>query len=216
MVFQNFFGRDGESAIDFLDNLEMGFLVSGRDDEVTKVRALPLVLKGEAKTWYLGLDDGVTQNWENLKEAFLQRFEYQESPAELWEKLQMLRQVSSNDYETYETQFSRLWHKWSASLGEGERAPDCLKKDCFIKGLFPTLKDKVNAKFPNTLKNAVNIARQKHRKLKFQAQASLERAQTSTTSINIHKALWHQLAKRFHSKISCNKLQINWRTYLST
>ena len=52
MAFPNFFGRNGENAGDFLDNLEMAFLVSGRDNEALKLRAFPLVLKEEASVWF--------------------------------------------------------------------------------------------------------------------------------------------------------------------
>ena len=170
MAFPNFFGRKGEKALDFLDNLEMAFLVSGRDVMATKVRAFSLVLREEARTWYQGLGCATTQDWEALKGAFLQRFQHQESPEEVWRKLQELQQASSSDYETYETHFVRLWDKWSASLGEGERAPNCLKKDCFLVGLFPILREKVKSRFPDTFEQAITIAREKHRKLKFQEQ----------------------------------------------
>lgn len=181
MAFPNFSGCKGEKALDFLDNLEMAFLVSGRDDMATKIRAFPLVLREEARTWYQGLEGATTQDWEALKCAFLQRFQHQESPEEVWRKLQELQQASLNDYESYETQFVRLWGKWTASLGEGERAPDCLKKDCFLTGLFPILKEKVRSRFPDTFEQAIAIAREKHRKLKFQSQASVEKDQVPAT-----------------------------------
>ena len=49
MAFPNFYGKRGENASNFLDDLEMAFLVSGRDDEAIKLRAFPLVLREEAK-----------------------------------------------------------------------------------------------------------------------------------------------------------------------
>ena len=48
--FAYFYGGKHESAGNFLDNLEMAFLVSGRDDDEVKLRAFPLVLRDEAKT----------------------------------------------------------------------------------------------------------------------------------------------------------------------
>ena len=41
-----------ESASYFLDDLEMAFLVSGRDDDEVKLRSFPLVLRVEAKIWF--------------------------------------------------------------------------------------------------------------------------------------------------------------------
>ena len=35
----------------------------------------------------------------------------------------------------YKSKFVDLWHKWVVSLGEGEVAPNFLKKDRFIAGL---------------------------------------------------------------------------------
>ena len=43
MAFPNFHGREKENASDFLDDLEMAFLVSRRDEDPVKLRAFPLV-----------------------------------------------------------------------------------------------------------------------------------------------------------------------------
>ena len=48
MSFPSFFGKKEEDAISFLDDLEIAFLVIGRDDDATKVRVFPLVLKDGA------------------------------------------------------------------------------------------------------------------------------------------------------------------------
>ncbi|MCO5559629.1 hypothetical protein L7F22_013230 [Adiantum nelumboides] len=61
----------GENASNFLDDLEMIFLVSRRDDEEIKLRAFPLVLCEEAKVWFQELDVDKQDNWEALKRAFL-------------------------------------------------------------------------------------------------------------------------------------------------
>ena len=50
MAFPNFYGRECENAANFLDDLEMAFLVSGRDEDEVKLKAFPLVLREEAKT----------------------------------------------------------------------------------------------------------------------------------------------------------------------
>ncbi|MCO5569333.1 hypothetical protein L7F22_023045 [Adiantum nelumboides] len=170
MAFSNFYGKPGEVAPDFLDNLEMAFLVSRRDDEATKLRAFPLVLREGAKAWYQTLAPEERRDWETLKTAFIEEFRHQEPPEEIWRQLMELRQTSPNDYRSYEGKFSNLWEKWCASLGEGERAPKCLKKDCFLAGLYPILQEKVKVKFLDTFEKAMAYAREKDRKLKFQAQ----------------------------------------------
>ncbi|MCO5581471.1 hypothetical protein L7F22_035356 [Adiantum nelumboides] len=58
MAFPNFYGKKGENASNFLDDLEMAFLVSGRDSAKIKLRAFPLVLREEAKVWFQGLEEG--------------------------------------------------------------------------------------------------------------------------------------------------------------
>ena len=50
MAFPSFYGRENENASNFLDNLEMAFLVSGRDEDAVKLKAFPLVLREEAKS----------------------------------------------------------------------------------------------------------------------------------------------------------------------
>ncbi|MCO5559747.1 hypothetical protein L7F22_013349 [Adiantum nelumboides] len=148
----------------------MAFLVSGRDDEATKLRAFPLVLREGAKAWYQTLAPEERRDWETLKTAFIEEFRHQEPPEEIWRQLLELRQTSPNDYRSYEGKFSNLWEKWCASLGEGERAPECLKKDCFLAGLYPILREKVKVKFLDTFEKAMAYAKEKDRKLKFQAQ----------------------------------------------
>ncbi|MCO5609151.1 hypothetical protein L7F22_063373 [Adiantum nelumboides] len=148
----------------------MAFLVFRRDDEATKLRAFPLVLREGAKAWYQTLAPEARRDWETLKTAFIEEFCHQEPPEEIWRQLLELHQTSPNDYRSYEGKFSNLWEKWCASLGEGERAPECLKKDCFLAGLYPILRKKVKVKFPDTFEKAMAYAREKDRKLKFQAQ----------------------------------------------
>ena len=62
-----------------MDNLEMAFLVSGRDDKETKLRGVAWVLREEAKRWYQMLPDEDKVAWEDFKRAFLAKFGSQES-----------------------------------------------------------------------------------------------------------------------------------------
>ncbi|MCO5555167.1 hypothetical protein L7F22_008710 [Adiantum nelumboides] len=168
MVFPNFHGRRGENAGNFLDDLEMAFLVSRREDEEIKLRAFPLVLREEAKMWFQDLDMGKQGNWEALKRAFLLRYSGDNNPEEIWRKLSKLQQASPDSYSEYETQFLKLWRQWENSLPEGERAPNFLQKERFLAGLTPILREKVKCKFPGSFKEALTWARLKDRKLQFQ------------------------------------------------
>ncbi|MCO5595223.1 hypothetical protein L7F22_049262 [Adiantum nelumboides] len=168
MAFPNFHGRRGENAGNFLDDLEMAFLVSGREDEEIKLRAFPLVLREEAKVWFQDLDMGKQGNWEALKRAFLLRYSGDNNPEEIWRKLSKLQQESPDSYSEYETQFLKLWTQWENSLPEGERAPNFLQKERFLAGLTPILREKVKCKFPESFKEALTWTRIKDRKLQFQ------------------------------------------------
>ncbi|MCO5581998.1 hypothetical protein L7F22_035888 [Adiantum nelumboides] len=172
MAFPNFFGKQYESASNFLDDLEMAFLVSGRDEEEVKLRAFPLVLKDSAKNWFQNLEPRRKTNWETVKETFLSKYGGLDNPEHLWHRISSLHQATSRTYLTYESQFLRLWAEWEASLAEGERAPNFLKKEKFLAGLFPDLQEKVKGKFPETFEEALQIARVKDRKLEYQAHTS--------------------------------------------
>ncbi|MCO5560767.1 hypothetical protein L7F22_014387 [Adiantum nelumboides] len=172
MAFPNFFGKQYESASNFLDDLEMAFLVFGRDEEEVKLRAFPLVLKDSAKNWFQNLEPGRKTNWETLKETFLSKYGGLDNPEHLWHRISSLHQATSRTYLTYESQFLRLWAEWEASLAEGERAPNFLKKEKFLAGLFLDLQEKVKGKFPETFEEALQIAHVKDRKLEYQAHTS--------------------------------------------
>ena len=62
MAFPNFYGKRGRNASSFLDDLEMAFLVSGRDEEVVNLRDFPLILKEEAKSWFQNLETRRKEN----------------------------------------------------------------------------------------------------------------------------------------------------------
>ena len=111
MAFLRFFRKKGEDAISFLDDLEIAFLVIGRDDDATKVRVFPLVLKDGARVWYQGLLAATRGTWEDLKVAFLQKYQDTEPPEDLWKKIQDLHQDSLMEYRSYEDMFVKLWDR---------------------------------------------------------------------------------------------------------
>ena len=62
MVFSNYFEHKEENTLLFLETIRMDFLIFGHDDEATKLRAFPLVLREEAKVCYQTM--GALNNWE--------------------------------------------------------------------------------------------------------------------------------------------------------
>ncbi|MCO5607910.1 hypothetical protein L7F22_062112 [Adiantum nelumboides] len=117
----------------------MAFLVSGRDEDAVKLKAFPLVLRKDAKSWFAGLPAKRRRSWEVLKDAFIAKFGAGNNPEELWQRLSSLQQVTLDSYQAYETHFLTLWAQWELSLPEEERAPNFLKKEKFLAGLSPSL-----------------------------------------------------------------------------
>ena len=74
MSFPSFHGKNYENASYFLDDLEMAFLASGRDEDEVKLRAFPLVMRDEAKIWFQGLIAEQKDDWATLKESFLTNY----------------------------------------------------------------------------------------------------------------------------------------------
>ncbi|MCO5592233.1 hypothetical protein L7F22_046231 [Adiantum nelumboides] len=170
--FPTFYGHHDENARDFMDSLEMAHLMVGRDQEEVKLRAFPLVLKGEARVWYDTLAPPSKATWPILYGAFLNKYGQGNTPENLWKQLLQHRQGSLGDYNTYESKFTNLWERWAASLQGQGGAPNFLKRDKFVEGMFPTLKEKVEAKFPQTFEEAQEIATVKFKKLLYQERKS--------------------------------------------
>jgi len=62
----------------------MAYLIFGRDTEVIKVMAFPLVLKEEARTWYSTLPQTTREGWKALWHAFLWKYGWGDTPKGLW------------------------------------------------------------------------------------------------------------------------------------
>ncbi|MCO5586464.1 hypothetical protein L7F22_040404 [Adiantum nelumboides] len=73
---------------------------------------------------------------------------------------------------TWPTLYGAFLNKWAASLQGQGGAPNFLKRDKFVEGMFPTLKEKVEAKFPQTFEEAQEIATVKFKKLLYQERKS--------------------------------------------
>ena len=86
----------------------------------------------------------------------------------LWQLLSRLKQEGLGDYSSYESKFVDFWGRWIASLRPGEVAPDFLKKEQFVAGLWPSLKEKVKGRFLVAYEETVEVARLKDKKLRLQ------------------------------------------------
>ncbi|MCO5561160.1 hypothetical protein L7F22_014781 [Adiantum nelumboides] len=127
--------------------------------------------KAEAKAWFNTLLPANRGDWAGLRVLFLTKFGGGgETSESLWGKVCELRQGSLSEYNVYEVQFVQLWEQWVASLRLGKAAPDFLKKDHFVAGLWPPLREKVKGRFPVTWVDDRDIAHLKERKIRYQLQ----------------------------------------------
>ena len=102
MSFPSFHSKNYENASYFLDDLEMYFLASRWDKDEVKLRAFPLVMRDEAKTWFLGLTIDQKADWATLKDSFLMKYVTDTTREKLWQKLTCLQQdsLAKSAYET--------------------------------------------------------------------------------------------------------------------
>ncbi|MCO5603934.1 hypothetical protein L7F22_058090 [Adiantum nelumboides] len=139
--FPTFHGHHDENARDFMDSLEMAHLMAGRDQEDVKLRAFPLVLKGEARVWYDALAPPSKATWPVLYGAFLNKYGQGDTPENLWKQLLRHPQGSLGDYNTYESKFTNLLERCAASLQGQGGAPNFLKRDKFVEGYLKLLQE---------------------------------------------------------------------------
>ena len=148
----------------------MAHLISRCDQEEVKLRVFPLVLKGEARTWYEVLSNNIKEDWETLQQAFLNHFSSKEEVGDIWQQLQSLHQDSTSGYAAYESWLNQLWSKF-VTLSD-QPVPDFLKKETFVRGLFSELQEKVECRFSKSFEEALHLARIKEKKLRYHAQKS--------------------------------------------
>ena len=167
MEFPTFNGRKEESGRDFVDSFELSCLLVGRDVPAIMLKLFPLALRGKAREWYASISKHIKEDWSHLRRAFLDEFSPKDTPEEIWEKLQQLRQDNLCRYVFYESNFLALLQSLDAVWGGEQRVPEFLIKEIFLNGLFKSLKDKVCCKFPSSFNEAIEIARTKHRRLMY-------------------------------------------------
>ncbi|MCO5608631.1 hypothetical protein L7F22_062844 [Adiantum nelumboides] len=126
--FPTFYGHHDENARYFMDSLEMAHLLAGRDQEEVKLRAFPLVLKGEACVWYDALAPPSKATWPALYGAFLNKYGQGDTLENLWKQLLRHRQGSLGDYNTYESKpwlmevnADQKWESGKLVLQKGKR-----------------------------------------------------------------------------------------------
>ncbi|MCO5557439.1 hypothetical protein L7F22_011003 [Adiantum nelumboides] len=114
------FSLAGEDAQEFLDNLEIACLVTWREDDTTRLRVFPLLIKVKAKAWFNTLLPANRGDWTGLRVLFLAKFGGGGETSEiLWGKamaekqtekyVQCLRSDGGGDY--FSNEFSSFLKK---------------------------------------------------------------------------------------------------------
>ena len=147
----------------------------------------PLVLKGEACTWYEGLNAQARGTYGSLILAFKTKYGGSQTPEKLWRQLLKHKQMHWNDFSTYETTFKTLWERWIASFEDHGIAPDFLKRERFIAGLLLELCEKVEARYPHIFDEALQIATQNFQKLCYKVKQFRDGREKIVQKICCHK-----------------------------
>ncbi|MCO5569458.1 hypothetical protein L7F22_023170 [Adiantum nelumboides] len=96
VFFPNFHGCHAQNARDFMDSLEMAHLMVWCDQEEVKLRAFPLVLKGETHVWYDALAPPSKAIWPTLYGSFLNKYGHGDTLEDLWKQLLQHYQESTS------------------------------------------------------------------------------------------------------------------------
>ena len=164
--FPSFPGSNEEDAEDFCDTFELACLLAKYNDGMI-LKAIPFVMKGEAKAWYNNIGKPIKEDWNLLKESFLERYAPKESVQDLLEALQGLQQEDLQSYVFYEEEFLHLLSRLELSQEYGERLPDFVAKEYFVDGLCKVLKVKVLCEMPDTFCEAIRVARLEYRRVMY-------------------------------------------------
>ena len=95
---------------DWLADYELFMLSMQVVNDEGKLRAIPLVLRGEAKTWLNGLEVQARMDWVRFCQAFLVQFGQRISAAaEADAKLKELQQDPREEFQSFQHQFDASW-----------------------------------------------------------------------------------------------------------
>lgn len=149
---------------DWLADYELFMLSMQVANDEGKLRAISLVLRGEAKTWWNGLDPQVRGDWARFRQAFLVRFGQRVSAAEADAKLKDLRQDPREEFRSFQRRFEDCWRQLEevTAVQQG----NYFKLKSFLACLHPKVREKVDLEEPVTFEEALNLACQKSRKIK--------------------------------------------------
>eukprot|EP00253_Pinus_taeda_P028703 PITA_28703 len=127
-----FHGLTSEDPDAFL--FEFDVLCRGYDytTDPQKLKLFPSTLKGAALRWFMGLGGGVINNWEQMKESFLKKYQDYCRSRELKDKN---FQMTARPNETLEEYVERFQYNLQRSPYASLPLPDNVLKTALIRGM---------------------------------------------------------------------------------
>ena len=127
-----FHGLTSEDPDAFL--FEFDVLCRGYDytTDPQKLKLFPSTLKGAALRWFMGLGGGVINNWDQMKEAFLKKYQDYCRSRELKDEI---FQMSARPNETLEEYVERFQYNLQKSPYASLPLPDNVLKTALIRGM---------------------------------------------------------------------------------
>ena len=99
-------------------------------------------------------------NLDNLKQALVKEFVTEEDPEKVWQDMQEMIQKEEEAVGEYIQRFFSLWEDLCRDLHR-QVLPKMMKKDCFMTGLKPSVRLRVELKNPQSYEDVVDGARRK-------------------------------------------------------
>lgn len=97
-----------------------------------KLKLFPSTLKGADLRWFMGLGGGVINNWEQMKESFLKKYQYYCRSRELKDEI---FQMIARPNETLEEYVERFQYNLQRSPYASLPLPDNVLKTALIRGM---------------------------------------------------------------------------------
>jgi hypothetical protein len=151
LKYNRFKGDGSQDADDWLCEFESTALAN-QENEAAHQRIFQGLLKGEALRWYQDIPDPVRNNWEQLRNSFLQAFREVGGESRALGRLSKLTMRSSESVRKYGQRVKALIQKLTTEI-----APS-LQVEWYVAGLPAAMGFLIRQAKPRTLKEAMDAA----------------------------------------------------------
>jgi len=147
-----FSGLKGESARQFIEELEESFDMDNVKEDKYKKYYFKKKLRGLPSNWYEHIikNDKTYANWDDVKSAFLDQFDKNIiRPKDVMAKLMNIKQNADEDeyIESLSIRIACLFNEYEEATGKP--LDEMEKIEYFIDSLYPALKEQLNNLYEN-------------------------------------------------------------------